>query len=56
MSGDTDHHPAQDIALFDVGTSNMLWSEGYLLPVDIIPVHPDADMRARLLEVLGIRE
>ena len=49
------YHPAQDIALFDVGTSNILWSQGHLLPIDIVPIHPDDIMRATIHEVLGIR-
>lgn len=31
------YHPAQDIAIFDVGTSNILWSDGHLLPSTSFP-------------------
>jgi len=35
------YHPEQNLALFDVGTSNILHSDGELVPIDIIPMQPD---------------
>lgn len=39
------YHPAQNLALFDVGSSNLIWSAGHLVPIDIIPVRPADHMR-----------
>ncbi len=48
------YHPGQDLALFDVGQSNILWSDGMLFPIDVVPVHPDDFMRAQLRSVLRL--
>jgi hypothetical protein len=34
------YHPLQNLALFDVGGSNVIHSDGQLVPIDIIPVVP----------------
>jgi hypothetical protein len=34
------YHPEQNLALFDVGGSNILHSGGQLVPIDIIPMMP----------------
>ena len=36
------YQPEQNLALFDVGESNVILSDGELVPIDIIPMHPDA--------------
>jgi hypothetical protein len=43
------YHPGQNVALFDVSPSNIIWSDGELVPIDIVPVMPTGLMR----EVLG---
>lgn len=35
------YHPDQNLALFDVGESNVIHSGGELVPIDIIPMQPD---------------
>ena len=35
------YHPEQNLALFDVGESNVIHSDGELVPIDIIPMQPD---------------
>jgi hypothetical protein len=45
-------HPAQNIALFDVGQSNIIVCGEELVPIDIVPVMPDAFMRERLLDFM----
>lgn len=34
------YHPEQNLALFDVSGSNIIQSDGHLVPIDIIPVVP----------------
>jgi hypothetical protein len=38
------YHPEQNLALFDVGESNMVVSEGEIVPIDIIPMQPDGPL------------
>jgi hypothetical protein len=42
------YHPEQDLALFDVGESNILWVDGVLVPIDIVPVHLRGLLRDQL--------
>jgi hypothetical protein len=42
-------HPVQNIALFDVGQSNLIVCAEEVVPIDIVPMMPDAFMRDRLL-------
>ena len=35
------YHPEQNLALFDVGESNVIHTEGELVPIDIIPMQPE---------------
>lgn len=35
------YHPEQNLALVDVGESNIIHSDGQLVPIDIIPMRPD---------------
>ena len=45
-------HPTQNIALFDVGQSNILICGDELVPIDIVPIIPDTFMRERLIEFM----
>ena len=45
-------HPTQNIALFDVGQSNILVCGDELVPIDIVPIMPDTCMRERLIEFM----
>ena len=45
-------HPTQNIALFDVGQSNILICGDELVPIDIVPIMPDTFMRERLIEFM----
>ncbi|MBK8091151.1 MAG: hypothetical protein IPK32_03915 [Verrucomicrobiaceae bacterium] len=38
------YHPEQNLALFDVGESNMISSDGELVPIDIIPMQPEGPL------------
>lgn len=38
------YHPEQNLALFDVGESNIIHSDGELVPIDIIPMQPDGPL------------
>lgn len=42
------YHAGQNLALFDVGESNVLNSEGLLVPIDIIPMRPQGLLRETL--------
>lgn len=42
------YHPGQNLALFDVGESNVIYSEGRLIPIDIIPMRPQGLLRKTL--------
>ncbi len=42
------YHAEQNLALFDVGESNVLCSEGQLVPIDIIPMRPQGLLRETL--------
>lgn len=42
------YHAEQNLALFDVGESNVLHSEGQLVPIDIIPMRPHGLLREAL--------
>lgn len=48
------YSPQLNIALFDVGESNIIWSDGKLVHIDIIPVRPVGLVRERVCEALGI--
>ena len=45
------YHPAQNVAIFDVGESNIIFSDGQLLPIDIVPLYPTGDLKDLLCEV-----
>ncbi len=45
------YHAEQNLALFDVGESNVLFSEGLLVPIDIIPMRPQGLLRETLERV-----
>jgi hypothetical protein len=38
------YQPEHNLALFDVGESNMVVSEGEIVPIDIIPMQPDGPL------------
>ena len=42
------YHAEQNLALFDVGESNVLYSDDQLVPIDIIPMHPQGLLRETL--------
>ncbi|WP_395745750.1 hypothetical protein [Prosthecobacter sp.] len=42
------YNAEQNLALFDVGESNVLYSDGQLVPIDIIPVRPQNALREAL--------
>jgi hypothetical protein len=42
------YHAEQNLALFDVGESNVLYSDGQLVPIDIIPMRPHGLLRETL--------
>ena len=42
------YHAKQNLALFDVGESNVLYSDGQLVPIDIIPMRPHGLLRETL--------
>ena len=42
------YHAEQNLALFDVGESNVLYSDGQLVPIDIIPMRPRGLLRETL--------
>lgn len=42
------YHAEQNLALFDVGESNVLYSEGQIVPIDIIPMRPHGLLREAL--------
>lgn len=42
------YHAEQNLALFDVGESNVLYSEGQFVPIDIIPMRPHCLLREAL--------
>ncbi len=39
------YHAEQNLALFDVGESNVLYCDGQLVPIDIIPMRPQGFLR-----------
>lgn len=43
------YHAEQNLALFDVGESNVLYSDGQLVPIDIIPMRPHGLPREALM-------
>jgi hypothetical protein len=46
--------PEQNLALFDVGETNLLrWAEDSLIPIDVIPIHPAGLFQKRLIEVVS---
>jgi hypothetical protein len=49
------YHPRQNLALFDVGTSNILHSGGQLVPIDIIPVQPEGALQDFLVDFAATR-
>ncbi len=44
------YHPEQNLALFDVGQSNVIFSDGKLVPIDIIPMHPEGPLLSCLMD------
>ncbi|MFZ2277337.1 MAG: hypothetical protein WAW39_06035 [Prosthecobacter sp.] len=42
------YHAEQNLALFDVGESNILYSDGQLVPINIIPIRPHGLLRETL--------
>ena len=45
---------ADNIAVFDAGSTNILDFEGHLFPIDILPVRPRGILLDRILETLKI--
>ena len=48
------YHVEQNVALFDVGESNVILSNGEMMAIDIVPVRPGGVLRQRLREALGL--
>ena len=48
------YNPNDNLAIFDMSTSNVVWSEGQFLPIDIIPLYPTGELRQLIGQVLGL--
>ena len=48
------HRAADNVAIFDTGTTNVLEFAGRLFPIDIMPIRPAGIMLERILEALRV--